>query len=103
MLYLSLLEAHRDSELSFSLIYCMIQISVVKTALMEQRTRIPNRASLHLFDRNENSLCHSKPRSNAQANLTSSNKENCLHSGKKNQEKVFKGSMFLWLFEEHSE
>lgn len=82
MLNLSVLEAHRDTELTFSLIYFMIQISVVKTALMEQKTRISNRAPLHLFNRNENSSCHSKPSSNAQANLTSSNKENCLCSEK---------------------
>lgn len=62
----------------------MIQIFVVKTALIELKTRIPNRVPfcLNLFDRNENSLCHSKPRRNAQANLTSSNKENCLYPEK---------------------
>lgn len=49
---------------------------------------------LILFDRNENFLCHSKPRSNVQANLTSSNKANCLYC-EKSQEEVFRGFMFL--------
>lgn len=75
----------------------MKQIYMDKTSLLEQRKdKTPNRALFPLifpFDRSENSLLHSKPRNNVQANMTS-NKENSLHC-KKSQEEVFRCFMFL--------
>lgn len=68
-----------------------------KTSLLEQRKdKTPNRAPFPLifsFHSSENSLLHSKPRNNVQANMTS-NKENCLHC-EKSQEEVFRCFMFL--------
>jgi len=98
MLNISVLYTHGAFQLTFSLIYfTMIQISVVKTVLAEQRkTRIPNKVPfpLNLFDSNENPLCHSETRSDAQTNLTSSNKGNSLYCAK-SQEELFRGFMFL--------